>query len=201
MKLLLVRHGQTDWNDAGKFQGMSDIPLNALGLEQARLLADRLKDEKIDAIYSSALQRAHETAKIVGAGHDVEVVARADLNERTYGTWDGLTEEEIREQYGEDFDAYCNDRYNVAPTEGESIQQITSRVSAFLEKVKDEEGTVLVVTHSGTLRGLLDGLLDYSHEEVANLRFKQTSLTSLTIEDGKVTLDVINSTDHLRGSE
>jgi len=201
MRLLLARHGQTDWNDAGKFQGMSDIPLNALGLEQARLLAERLKNEKIDVIYSSALKRAHKTATIVGESHSIGVVPREDLNERTYGKWDGLTEEQIREQYGEDFDAYCKDRYDVAPTEGESIKQITQRVAAFLEMVKGEEGTVLVVTHSGTLRGLLDGLLDYSHEEVANLRFKQTSLTSITIEDGRVTLDFINSTDHLRGSE
>ena len=122
--------------------------------------------------------------------------------EDVHDTWQQHLFEAIPfEQYGEDFDAYCKDRYDVAPTEGESIKQITQRVAAFLEMVKGEEGTVLVVTHSGTLRGLLDGLLDYSHEEVANLRFKQTSLTSITIEDGRVTLDFINSTDHLRGSE
>ncbi|MDA1196548.1 MAG: histidine phosphatase family protein [Nanoarchaeota archaeon] len=203
MRLLLARHGQTDWNDAGRFQGMSDIPLNATGLEQARLLAERLKDERIDAIYSSVLSRAHKTALKVAEGRDVKVVVREDLNERTYGKWDGLTEEQIKEQYSDDFDAYCKRRYSVAPTNGESIAQITQRVSAFLEMLQKDQTdvTVLVVTHSGTLRGLMDGLLEYSPEEVADLRFKHTSLTSITFVDGKPTLDFMNSVDHLEGSD
>src|SRR4029078_6301282 len=89
--LLLVRHGETDWNAPGRLQGHTDRPLNDYGRRQARELADRLGDDGIAAIYASDLSRAKETAEIVGARLGLPVVIDADLRERNWGSWEGLT--------------------------------------------------------------------------------------------------------------
>src|SRR5581483_11305534 len=92
--LLLVRHGETDWNAERRWQGHADVPLNARGREQARALAEELAGESIDAIYSSDLSRAQDTADIVGARLDVPVVVDPDLREIDVGPVEGLTAEE-----------------------------------------------------------------------------------------------------------
>ena len=92
--LLLIRHGETDWNASGRLQGHTDRPLNDYGRRQARELADRLSDDAIAAIYASDLSRAKETAEIVGARLGLPVVVDADLRERNWGSWEGLTPSE-----------------------------------------------------------------------------------------------------------
>src|SRR5436190_1312043 len=89
--LLLVRHGETDWNAAGRLQGHTDRPLNEYGRRQAKELADRLAGEGADAIYASDLSRAKETAEIVGERLGLTVVIDADLREKNWGSWEGLT--------------------------------------------------------------------------------------------------------------
>src|SRR6185437_6606991 len=94
--LLLVRHGETDWNAERRYQGHADVPLNDRGVEQARELAEQLAGERIDAIYSSDLSRAHATAEIVGERLGVPVVTDPDLREIDVGAVEGLTFEESR---------------------------------------------------------------------------------------------------------
>src|SRR5213078_2372373 len=89
--LLLVRHGETDWNAAGRLQGHTDRPLSDYGREQARRLADELSSEGVDAIYTSDLARARETAEIVAERLHLPVVLDPDLREKNWGTWEGLT--------------------------------------------------------------------------------------------------------------
>src|SRR5919204_5528893 len=100
-ELLLVRHGETDWNVQQRWQGHQDPPLNALGREQARALAEALAGEGIDAVYTSDLRRARETAEIVAARLGVEVRPLPDLREIDVGTWSGLTMDEIRTRWPE----------------------------------------------------------------------------------------------------
>ena len=92
--LLLVRHGETDWNAEGKLQGHTDRPLNDYGRRQAQALADRLAGEAIDAVYASDLSRARETAEILGARLGLPVVVDPDLREKNWGSWEGLTSDE-----------------------------------------------------------------------------------------------------------
>src|SRR5437660_3083754 len=89
--LILARHGETDWNRDGRFQGHADPPLNNRGREQAYALADAVADERIEAVYASDLRRAHETAQIVAARKGLDVVIDPDLRERDVGEWSGLT--------------------------------------------------------------------------------------------------------------
>src|SRR5690242_8696605 len=92
--LLLVRHGETDWNAEGRLQGQTDRPLNEYGRRQARELAERLAGDGVVAIYASDLSRAKETAEIVGGRLGLPVVVDPDLRERNWGTWEGLTPRE-----------------------------------------------------------------------------------------------------------
>src|SRR5438093_966133 len=97
--LLLARHGETDWNREGRWQGWADPPLNESGRAQARELAEQLRLTPFDAVYSSDLLRAHETAEIVAAPHAVPVVADPGLREIDVGSWSGLTRAELQERF------------------------------------------------------------------------------------------------------
>ncbi|HEU0337127.1 MAG TPA: histidine phosphatase family protein, partial [Gaiellaceae bacterium] len=97
--VLLARHGETDWNREGRFQGHADPPLNDLGRAQARELADRLAREPLAAVYASPLRRAYETAEIVAATHDLPLRSVAGLREVDVGSWSGLTRSEIEARF------------------------------------------------------------------------------------------------------
>ena len=137
--LLLVRHGETDWNAERRWQGHADVPLNARGLEQARALGERLSAEPVDAIYSSDLSRARDTAAVVGKRLGVAVVLDADLREIDVGPIEGLTAEEAR-----GFDGWQGE-----PKEAHAARVLRA-VHSIAERHPGER--VLVVTHGGSLR-------------------------------------------------
>jgi probable phosphoglycerate mutase len=151
--LLLVRHGETDWNAERRFQGHADIPLNARGREQAATLAEDLADERVDVIYASDLSRARVTAEIVGARLGLPVVTDADLREIDVGPVEGLTIDESRE-----FDGW----------QGEPKEQHAERILRAINRIAEHHpgSRVLVVTHGGSMRrvhehlGLEDRLIE-----------------------------------------
>src|SRR5579862_1895349 len=97
--ILLARHGETDWNVERRWQGHADTPLNDTGRAQARSLGEELADEPIDAVFSSDLRRAHETARLVAEPRGLSVIAIPDLRERNFGSAEGLTTEEIQTRF------------------------------------------------------------------------------------------------------
>jgi probable phosphoglycerate mutase len=142
--LLLARHGETDWNRQLRIQGSSDIALNELGHEQARALAAELADVELDAIYSSDLVRARETADAVAAAHGLDVQLDARLRERSFGSWEGLSREDIAAlPEGSRHD-------------GETDEEVRARVLAAIEEIaRAHPGQqVLVVSHGGALNTL-----------------------------------------------
>ena len=102
-RILLVRHGETDWNATGRIQGHNDTPLNAAGRQQALRAAQRLALQPVRGLYSSDLARAYETAMIIGEPLGLTVVTSPRLRERRYGAWEGLTAAEIQARYPEQF--------------------------------------------------------------------------------------------------
>ena len=153
--LLLVRHGETDWNAEGRLQGQTDQPLSDFGRRQARQLAQELDGEKLEAIYSSDLTRARETAEIVGARLELPVVLDPDLREKDWGTWEGLT-------------AVERDRVEFV---GESTEAHRERILHALRRISERhpgDGRVLVVTHGGSMRRVQTAALGMALPVVEN---------------------------------
>jgi len=150
--LILARHGETDWNRDGRFQGHADPPLNEQGREQARTLAAALDDQPLVAIYSSDLRRAHETALVVAERKGLDVVVDPDLRERDVGEWSGLTLPEIEERFPKELRRFREEGVSI----GESRESLSRRVVAAVRRIAEAHprGSVLVVTHGGALRSL-----------------------------------------------
>jgi broad specificity phosphatase PhoE len=143
--ILLARHGETDWNRDGRFQGWADPPLNETGRAQARALGGQLADVPFDAVFSSDLRRAHETAQIVAEPHGVPVVADEGLREIDVGSWSGLTRTEIEERFPD------AEHHN-----GETREEHLARVLATVERIASAHPgeRILIVSHGGSLRTL-----------------------------------------------
>jgi len=160
--LLLVRHGETDWNRLGRWQGHSDTPLNARGREQARELAPQL--DGVDVVYSSDLARARETAEILAEELGADVRLDARLRERGFGAWEGLTAAEIEQDFAE-----AHGRWQAGEGAGaddaEAFDAFGRRVEACLEEIvrRHPDETVLLIAHGGSIRVIhaLASGLDY----------------------------------------
>ena len=165
--LLLVRHGETDWNAARRWQGHADVPLNARGLEQARTLAEQLMAEPVDAIYASDLSRARDTAAVVGERLGVSVVVDADLREIDVGPIEGLTAEEAR-----GFDGWQGE-----PREAHAVRVLRAvhRIAA-----RHPGERVLVVTHGGSLRRV------HEHLGLESGPFEHCAVWACTAENGRL---------------
>jgi broad specificity phosphatase PhoE len=154
--VFLARHGETDWNLAGRWQGHTDITLNANGRAQARALAERMRSERIAAIATSDLARAHGTARIVAEtlGMDVGLVD-PDLREQAYGRFEGLTRGECAQRFPDEWARYVADPGS-GPPGGESRSVLLERVIAAIHRVTERlAAPALVVTHGGVLRACL----------------------------------------------
>ena len=151
-ELLLVRHGETDWNRERRFQGHADPPLNEEGREQARELARRLAGEDIAAVYTSDLLRALETAEILATALDAEVVALRELREIDVGNWQGLTWPEIEERHPDGAARWHRDGHGW--DSGETYEQLGDRIVAALREIASNHPAqrIVVVGHGGTVR-------------------------------------------------
>jgi broad specificity phosphatase PhoE len=152
--LLLARHGQSDWNATRRWQGHADRPLTELGREQARALAARLRHIELDAVYSSDLRRAVETAAEVAATHGLEPIRRPALREVDVGPWSGRTREEVEQRFPQGYARWLDGFPGW--DDGESYADMSARVlGAVLEIARvHEDGRALVVAHGGPIRAI-----------------------------------------------
>jgi broad specificity phosphatase PhoE len=152
--ILLARHGQSDWNATRRWQGHADRPLTVKGREQARALAARLAHIELDAVYSSDLRRAADTAAEVGAAQGLDVIERPELREVDVGSWSGLTRVEAEQRFPEGFLRW-REGYP-GWEDGENYNEMTARVLAAALDIAQvhEGGRVLVVSHGGPIRAI-----------------------------------------------
>ncbi len=145
MKILLVRHGQTDWNYLKKVQGKADIELNQKGIDQAEQTGKLLKNEHIDLIISSPLKRAVQTAEIINKTHNVPIIYDEAVLERDFGEYQGVDIDKF------DFKGFWSYRQNNKYQKAENIRDFFERVYTFLDKlkVKYPDKTILIVAHGG----------------------------------------------------
>jgi len=169
--VFVARHGETDWNAEGRWQGHTDIPLNDIGREQSRTLADSLRGEKLSGVVSSDLSRARETGEIVAATLAVRFhYADADLRERKFGVFEGLTRRQCEDQHGEAWNAYMAKR--ILPQGAEPHEALQARIVRAVQKVAEtvatEEDGALIVTHGGSLRALVEHVTGVAGNPIAN---------------------------------
>lgn len=162
MKLYFIRHGETVWNTQAKLQGKSDIPLNEKGVALARLTGEALSDVHFEAVYSSPLKRALQTAQLVAKETDAPVVVDRRLEEIGFGIWEGLScHRDHYEIPSESFQAFFTDPFHYEPPkDGERIQEVCDRTADFLEELlkekRDQDINVLISSHGCTLRALMN---------------------------------------------
>jgi broad specificity phosphatase PhoE len=186
--LLFVRHGETDWNRDGRWQGGSDTHLNDVGREQASALAASL-DGTVDAIYSSDLSRACETAEILAAKLGLEVHVDERLRERGFGAWEGLTTLEIEERF-----AHQHERWRLGEGPGaedaEPFDTFAARITSFLDELLERhpDDEVLVVAHGGSIRVIhaLARDLDYVRDHRLIPGVANCVVSRYRVKDGKL---------------
>jgi broad specificity phosphatase PhoE len=189
MRLILVRHGQTDFHDPKRAQGHSEIPLNATGRAQAQLLAKQYEGVQIDRLIASPLGRAQETAKALGR----PIETRPEVRERSYGEWEGGPFGEVNEKIAALGRAEGTDDLRARPPGGESFADVWARTLPFVNEILQDEGTTMVVSHGGALAAMVSQLINGSLETIHSLHFYNCSTTQLERrEDGHVLLHCVS---------
>ena len=200
MKLILVRHGETDWNKAQRFQGQANMALNKTGRRQAAALAAALRQAEVNAILASDLQRAQETAHPIAAVFGLPVQLEPRVREMAFGAWEGLSYSQIQQQFPDGLAAWQEDALHVSPPGGETLMQVTERVQAALSDLADtyRDRTVVLVTHGGPLRLLLCLALGLAPQAHWRFALDLASLSELQLYDEDVMLTRLNDTHHLK---
>jgi 2,3-bisphosphoglycerate-dependent phosphoglycerate mutase len=186
--IVLVRHGETDWNRENRFQGHADPPLNDLGRVQARQLASELRDEAFAAAYTSPLRRAHETAEILASELGLEPVSGAALMEVDVGSWSGLTRDEVESRFPAGYARWLE--YGHGWDDGESYDELGERVVSGLLDIgrRHPDEHVLAVTHGGPIRSALaaaDGVpFDEARRSIHVIG--NCAIVRLAVQDGKL---------------
>ena len=198
----IVRHGETEWNAQGRIQGHTDISLSDIGIQQSRLVAQRLAGVSLDVAYSSDLARAWHTARIVLDQRDVPLNSNEGLRERFYGVFEGLTVEERQAQFPDEFAASLIKDLEFASPGGESALGTLRRMTGVIGEIKERHlnETVLIVGHGGSLRSAIIALMELPPEATWRFVMANCSLTVIDTYPDNAVLGLYNDTSHLDGS-
>jgi broad specificity phosphatase PhoE len=195
--VLLIRHGRTEWNATGRWQGHTDIPLNERGRQQARALAQRLANWPVEAIYTSDLLRAKETAEIIARPHNLTPIKNANLRERYGGFFQGLAGDEIRTKYREEWEKLI---------QGDEIEGVESNTAvqeriwqAFENIASNHRGqTVALVSHGAALGLLIAKVLGFAPGQRPRFTMRQnTGLSIVEMDDSGHLVTLLNDGSHL----
>jgi broad specificity phosphatase PhoE len=202
-RLLLVRHGQSEWNAAGRIQGQIDIQLNEVGLGQAQRIADRLADETVAAIYSSPLLRAKVTAEAIAARFNLPVTSDERLMEYDFGTISGSTWNDVVENHPEFASRWLEDPWAVPVAGSEGRVNFAARVMSAVSDIvaRHPAEQVIVVAHGGTFGVYLTAMLGLDLNRRHPFHFGNTSLSLVEVRDGTFHIHYLNSTCHLMNGQ
>lgn len=202
MNLILIRHGETEWNTLHRAQGRTDIPLNQQGIAQAQALAEHFSGKRVDLILSSPLCRALDTAKALSRTVNAPIKIAEELTEIRFGIWEGLSFNDIRKDYPELMHKWQEYPYSCKIPGAESPEEVMQRVVPYLKKVIEEnpEKTIAVVSHTLPLKVALAAAMGLPFDNMHVFRLDNTGYSELEFRpDGKCILTCLNVATHLKG--
>ena len=198
-RIFLIRHGETEWNATGRLQGRSNVQLSAVGVHQARLLAAHAPFNAVEAIYSSDLIRARTTAEILAERFDQPVRVMSELRETSFGEWEGHSIRELAEDLTDGFEKFFTDPELCCPPHGETFAECQERVVNAVRKIvaANENRRVIIVSHGAAIRLILCAALGMPIRKMWSIAQFNVALNVLRVDDGAVTVELINGTQHL----
>jgi broad specificity phosphatase PhoE len=199
MRILLLRHAETDWNRERRFQGWRDVPLSATGREQAESAARLLAATRIEAVWSSPLARARDTAAIIAAPHRLAVQESDAFREMGFGEWEGLTRDQVRERFPDAHRAWAETPHEAAWPGAETLAMVRARALAGLEALRAAHTgqTICLVSHGITGRLLILEALGLGPDRLWSFQLSSTGISELEFRDDWTTLHRMNSLIHL----
>lgn len=199
MRLFLLRHGRTAWNAGEVFRGREDIPLDPVGETEARLLAERLRGERLEVIFSSPLRRAKQTAFFISEQTGAPVVEAEELIDLDYGQWQGSTLQEVRDCFPELYELWLKFPHEVVFPSGEGLKDVLGRVGPFVQAVLErfDGKTVAFVTHKVVLKVLICHLLEMGLSSFWKVEQSTSALNLFEYKDGLWRAKLINDICHL----
>lgn len=201
ISLYFLRHGQTEWNLSGKFQGSTDVALSPLGIRQADAAAAWFDDVRLDAIYTSPLTRARMTARKVAERKNLPLVEMPDFRELCFGEWEGLTYEEINTRWPGAIDALYKKPDGLRIPGGETFDEAEARTMRGLREIlaSGDGENFLIVSHGAAIRTMLCGLLDLPLRMSWNLCQGNAAISRVDhYGEGMNWLYLLNSQEHLK---
>ena len=199
-EIIIARHGQTEWNVGEVFRGRIDIELDETGVKQAELLAKYLSGREIDAVYSSPLKRALKTAEAIAGYHQLDVEIAPGLIDFSYGKWQGLPHQEVKDRYKELYTEWITNPHQAKMPDGESLDDARERVLAVVDEVTARyEGTVVLVAHRVVNKVLICALLGLDNAHFWNIKQDTCGITTFAYENGRLILTEHNNISYLRG--
>lgn len=200
-KVYLVRHGQTEWNKKLTFRGRIDIPLNEIGHREAEAISEALKDKNIEVIYTSPLTRSIETAKPIAKLFHLEIVPIQGLVDISYGDWEGLTFNEVKKRYSDQYKKWEKRPDLVRFPNGETLNEVRDRsFRAFKNIVKENPGkSILIIPHRVINKVLLCAILGLSNSHFWEIKQDTGCVNLIEYSNDRFVLSMMNDTCHLKG--
>jgi len=199
MELILIRHGETDWNRETIFRGHIDIPLSENGITQAEATARALRHKPIDAIYSSPLKRTMTTARTIAASHRIEPVAKDNYIDIDYGIWQGLTESIVKERYPRPFEKWTDHPEKMRFPNGESVRKVWKRCASGLREIASTHDieTIVVVSHRIPIKLMTAFLLGKDTSAMNQIKHDVCAISIFEIANRDFKPVLLNDNRHL----
>ncbi len=198
--IYLVRHGQTAWNKGEIFRGRTDVPLDETGRKQADLAGQSLKEMKINAVYSSPLARALETARAIAQFHNLKVEPLEAVIDMSFGNWEGHAHQEVREIDREIYHQWVESPHLAKLPGGESLNDVRARSMPALEELvrKHAGHSLVLVSHRVICKVLICGILGLDNSHFWQISQDATAINLIQYKNGKYILSFVNETCHLK---
>jgi broad specificity phosphatase PhoE len=198
-EIILVRHGETEWNTGDVFRGRIDIGLSETGLKQAAALGEYLKNAEVDAIFSSPLKRALATAEAINRYHNLEIETADGLIDYDFGEWQGMSRQDIKTKYTELYNEWNTHPERVKTPGGETLNDVRDRALDFINDILNGyKGSIILASHRVVLKVIVCALLGLDNSHYWNIELDTCGITTFTFENNRFTLIRHNDTSFMK---